>query len=275
MGGIKVTPFFFCPLWGHPESEIESFCARVAEAGFDGVEIYLPVLDNEYRDRVLALFDKHKLQWIAQNAQFYDDAEDPVKKLRRHLEWQVEAKPLKIDAHTGRDWFPDEVNQRFIDVAQEVSEASGIPILHEIHRSRFTFCAHGTRRWLERNPKMRLTADFSHWCTVAESLLEDQPEAVALAIERSDHIHARVGHIEGPQVNDPFAPEWKDSLDAHLGWWDAMVSNHRKNGTQLTITPEFGPFPYLPTAPQTLKPFVEQWTLNLQMLELLKSRYGE
>ena len=80
-----MEPLFFCPLWGHPESEIESFCARVAEAGFDGVEIYLPVMDNEYRDRVLALFDKHKLQWIAQNAQFYNDAEDPAKKLRNSL----------------------------------------------------------------------------------------------------------------------------------------------------------------------------------------------
>jgi sugar phosphate isomerase/epimerase len=56
-----MEPLFFCPLWGHPESEIESFCARVAEAGFDGVEIYLPLMDNAYRDRVLALLGKHKL----------------------------------------------------------------------------------------------------------------------------------------------------------------------------------------------------------------------
>lgn len=34
----------------------------------------------------------------------------------------------------------------------------------------------------------------AHWVAVAESFLEDQSEAVKLAIERADHIHARVGY---------------------------------------------------------------------------------
>ncbi|GAB1483119.1 hypothetical protein MASR2M78_19350 [Treponema sp.] len=51
----------------------------------------------------------------------------------------------------------------------------------------------------------------SRWCTVAESYLEDQKEAVDAALSRTDHIHARVGFPEGPQVGDPAAPEWEES----------------------------------------------------------------
>jgi hypothetical protein len=70
------------------------------------------------------------------------------------------------------------------------------------------------------------------------------------------------------------APEWNGALEAHLAWWNRIVATHREKGTQASITPEFGPFPYLPAAPTTLKPFVEQWALNLQMLELFKTRYS-
>ncbi|WP_460640363.1 hypothetical protein [Larkinella harenae] len=45
------------------------------------------------------------------------------------------------------------------------------------------------------------------------------PEAAHLAIEHTDHIHSRVGHPEGPQVNDSGAPEWTEALNARRTQW--------------------------------------------------------
>jgi hypothetical protein len=47
-------------------------------------------------------------------------------------------------------------------------------------------------------------------------MLDDQNETINLALSRTGHIHARIGHPEGPQVNDPRAPEWKNIVDTHL-----------------------------------------------------------
>lgn len=44
--------------------------------------------------------------------------------------------------------------------------------------------------------------DYSHFCVVAESYLEEQSEMLEQVNERSFHIHARVGYPQGPQVTD-------------------------------------------------------------------------
>lgn len=109
---------------------------------------------------------------------------------------------------------------------------------------------------------------------VSESLLADQGEAVALAVSRTDHLHARVGHSQGAQVSDPRAPEWSGALDAHLSWWDAIVARHRAEGTDLGVTLEFGPPPYLPTLPFSGQPVADQWGLNLWLQQTLRRRWA-
>jgi hypothetical protein len=136
------------------------------------------------------------------------------------------------------------------------------------------FAAHITRRFLEEIPEIRLTLDISHWCNVHESLLQDQKEAVALALDHSDHIHARVGHAEGPQISAPNAPEWQEALQAHLAWWDQIVSRLRESEQTVTITPEFGPPAYMPTVPYTGQALADNWKVNLEMMTLLKDRYA-
>jgi hypothetical protein len=105
---------------------------------------------------------------------------------------------------------------------------------------------------------------------VHESLLEDQTEAVELAIAHAVHIHSRVGHAESPQVNDPRAPEWSVAMAAHLNWWDKIVGKHQKQGKTLTITTEFGPAAYMPTVPFTQMPLANQWEINVYMMDFSK-----
>ena len=65
-----------------------------------------------------------------------------------------------------------------------------------------------------------------------ETLLEDQRKQFNMALARVDHIHARIGHPEGPQVNDPRAPEWENAVKAHLEWWDKIVAIKINRGIQ-------------------------------------------
>jgi hypothetical protein len=96
---------------------------------------------------------------------------------------------------------------------------------------------------------------------------------VDLAISRAEHIHARIGHPEGPQVNDPRAPEWENAIKAHFSWWDKIIERKKQRGEQMTILTEFGPPDYMPTLPYTQQPLADQWAINFYMMNLLRQRY--
>lgn len=267
---------FFCPFWGFEGMEFERYCEQVALAGYDGVEMNLSY-DDTQNARNLDLLKQFQLAFLGQHSQTYtSDFTEHLKQYEYELRRLAEVEPILINSQTGKDWFSFELNQRLILLAQRIAEETDVKIIHEMHRGKFSFCGTALQPFLDKNPGLRITADFSHWCTVSESLLADQPEAVASAIERSDHIHARVGHPEGPQVNDPRAPEWGDALEAHLGWWDRIVEYHRQAGSAaVTITPEFGPWPYMPELPYTRQPLTSQREANLHMMNLLKGRWGD
>jgi hypothetical protein len=88
-------------------------------------------------------------------------------------------------------------------------------------------------------------------------------------------VHARIGHTQGSQVADPAWPEYADALEAHLKVWDQWISGKKKEGVEVcTITPEFGPPPYLITFNNTIDVQQQQWKLNLWMKNLLNRRYN-
>ncbi len=179
--------------------------------------------------------------------------------------------PDFINAHTGKDYFSFEDNCRIIESFLELQQQTGIRILHETHRGRFSFHAPALLRYLDMFPELELTGDFSHFCTVSESMLADQEAILQRIIPHVGHIHARVGFEQGPQVNNPFAPEWQLHLSQFVNWWQQIVSQNKlRNKDVLTITPEFGPVPYMPVEPFTQKELANQWQLNVLMKEYLQ-----
>ena len=172
---------------------------------------------------------------------------------------------MKINSQTGKDHFTEGQNTALIALAGE-------QVIHETHRGKFSFAAHITKKFIEKIPSLKLTFDISHWVNVAESFLEDQTDAVDLAISRAEHIHARVGYPEGPQVPDPRVAEWHPALEKHLAWWDKILEIKKENA--LTITCEFGPKPYMIHSPKGNEPLADQWEVNLYMMNLLKKRYA-
>ncbi len=254
----------------------DTFLENVKRAGYDGVEMGLPFeLSEVEKSERLAGLKAHGLAFIGQHWQTIEpDFNVHLRVFEKHLFSIASGKPLFINSQTGKDYYSRQQNMILINRANEISRETGIKIIHETHRGKWSFAAHITKEYLTKHPDIRITFDASHWCNVAESMLADQQEAIDLAIKHADHIHARVGFQEGPQVNDPRAPEWKNELDTHLSWWDQIVDLHRKKGTEvLTITPEFGAPPYLPLLPYTRQPIADQWEINVFMMNLLADRY--
>lgn len=265
---------FFAPHWGNT-LPFEQFCRNVKAAGYDGVEMDLP-FEEDRKDAILGTLARHGLGLIGQYWQSLEaDPDQHAENYAKYLRHLSAARPLFINCQTGKDYFTVEQNQRLFELADRISAETGVKIVHETHRGKALFAAHITRDYLRSRPTVRLALDISHWCNVHESLLADQTEAVALALQHTDHLHSRVGHPEGPQVNDPRAPEWAEALSAHLAWWDQVVALHRKKSTPLTITTEFGPAPYMPLLPHTQMPVASQWEINVAMMNLLKERYAD
>jgi sugar phosphate isomerase/epimerase len=260
--------------WGF-EGTLRDYITKVKQEGYDGIEIWWPMEERELTE-LAGLLNENDLE-----AGFLCGAQDI--NYTEHFNFfkkMVEAaasnrliKPLYINCHSGRDYFTYEQNRSFIDFTIALSKKTGIKILHETHRSRIMYAAPAGRNYFDKIPDLRITFDVSHWCNVSESLLANQGETMKIALERTDHIHARIGHPEGPQVNDPRAPEWKEALDAHLAWWDKVVEMKKASGDTLTILTEFGPADYMPTEPYSRKPLADQWGINVFMKDLLRKRY--
>lgn len=175
--------------------------------------------------------------------------------LREQVEEALPYAPRLINAHSGLDRWSATEQQDFFHAALELEQRIGIPIAHETHRRRCLATPWNTAALLDRFPALKLTADLSHWVCVCERLLEDFAPLLARVAARTIHVHARVGYEHGPQVPDPRAPEWQPQLLAHEAWWSQIWQSQRDaNFAATTLTPEFGPPPYLWTWPHTGAP---------------------
>ncbi|HQS04775.1 MAG: xylose isomerase [Sphingobacteriales bacterium 17-39-43] len=262
--------------WGY-QGTMDSFCAKIKKEGYDGIELWWPTENKKAQDEIFAALKTYDLEIgflcggsqsnPQEHLEFYKRMVDAAAK-------QNIQRPLYINNHSGKDYFSFDDNKKFIEHTQALAKETGLLICHETHRGRMLFAAHITRNFLEKYPDLRLTLDISHWCNVHESLLADQKETIDLALARTDHIHARIGHPEGPQVNDPRAPEWEQTVKQHFEWWDKIVERKRRNGERVTVLTEFGPPDYMPTYPYTRQPLADQWAINVHMMHLLRKRYS-
>jgi sugar phosphate isomerase/epimerase len=266
----------FAPHWGSNELAPAQFIERVVAAGFDGIEMSLP-LERAQREDWTTRIAGAGLGLIAQQWEtaFHPRYEAHCEALALYLDNACAARPLFVNSHTGKDYYTAEQNRALIALAGDVSRTHGVPVVHEIHRSRFSGHPALLLPLLRELPALELTADLSHWCCACESLLEDQPQTLDQTLPRVRHIHARVGHAQGPQVGDFRAPEAQAALQQHLQWWDRIVALRKAAGAaHITLTPEFGPAPYTQSLPYTGAPVSNAWELNVAMLMLLRQRYG-
>lgn len=256
--------------WERWEQPLVPFLEDVASAGFAATEIYIPAM-AESPAECGRLHRQAGLALVAQIITEGPTVADHIRCFEERFLRALDCGPVAVNSHTGRDIWSLDDNLRLFDKALELEDRHGIPICHETHRSRALFCVPAALALINARPGLKLTADFSHWLCVHESDLADQQESVAAAISSAWHIHARVGHSQGPEVPDPRVPEWQTWLDLSLGFWRKIVAVRRNSGAAfLTITPEFGPPPYMPTHPSTGEPLADAWELNCWMADVLR-----
>jgi len=268
---------YICPFWGQDKTTASTFIENALSAGFDGVEVNVPD-DNAFEDDLLKTINETGCVLIAQ--QWLPPKDESVAeymiRFRERMERLITFNPVFINSHTGKDFFSFSDNCKIIKQANRISKISGVKIVHETHRGRFNFSTFATQVYLDKFPNMQINADISHWCNVSESFLEDQQETLELAFKHSYYIHARVGHTQSAQVNDPFAPEWKETLDIFVGWWKRILINANARGDkEFYICPEFGPYPYMPYFTNPFEPMQDQWDLNVKMMNYLKKELIE
>lgn len=272
---------YSCSYWGNDQYAPKAFVDKVHQSGYDGVELFLQPPDKvsvEFVDSISAIRKENPdfyLIALQLTVPVNESVDRYIQRMEDSLESLSALDPLFINSHTGKDHYTFDDNCRVIEAALNFSQKKGVRILHETHRGRFSFHTSTLQRYLKKFPELELVGDFSHFCTVSESMLEDQEDILNTIIPHVRHVHARVGFEQGPQVNDPAAPEWQKHLDRFVGWWKQVADQNKLRGRdRLTFTPEFGPVPYMPVEPYTQKPMSSVWDNNLFMLHKLKVALG-
>jgi hypothetical protein len=245
----------FKTLWGFDGDYLAALEQALAD-GYDGIEGPAP-LDPIQRDEFSAALHENGLLYIQEICTGGDYVPQRQASVAQHL-YDLEAgmaraaplAPLFVTSMAGCDAWPEAQSIRFFEEAMGLAEQQGVLLNFETHRSRSLFHPWVTKRVVEALPTIRLTVDYSHWCVVCERLLDSELDVLTAISANVQHIHARVGYAQGPQVPHPAAPEYAEALAAHQRWWAMIWQAQAAAGTTLsTMTPEFGPDGYLQQLP--------------------------
>ena len=260
---------FFQTDWGN-QLPLDEFLFKVKAQGYDGVEVWMPDAQDaksqlkqgleKYGLKVIFLHGTNKGLPYQESLEAYKDGLEEI------LRWN----PVKVNSHTGNDFWTLEQNLAFLEAGEKIAADAGIPLVHETHRARFSYTLPATLEMLADFPALKLTLDISHWMVVHERLISQKDPFLQRILPAVQHIHARVGFSEGPQINNPAAPEWADALEIHLDIWEKIIRSTTRD--IFTITTEFGPPPYLPTVPFTNEPIADQWAANVFIMNAIKAR---
>ena len=236
-------------LWG-VEEPWEAFFAGLKAKGYGAIDA---ALWDESKDAWLKdQLQKNSLQLVCMIHSGGGTVAEHLRGYEAVYKRARSFKPFRIYAHAGKDSFNESQQNEFFSAALAIDPK----VAFETHRGRILYNPWTTARLMEKFPQLRLNSDLSHWACVSESLLEGPGERAILkeAAERTDHLHARVGHEQGPQVPDPRNEIWRAQRDAHEAWWDQIWESQKRRGMEVsTLTPEFGPPAYQPTNPITGK----------------------
>ena len=231
-------------LWGVTKSYATAF-AEFKKQGYKAIEAGLVFL-QEPQEIFFKCLDEFNLQWIPMVFTQGKSVADHINSFKSQVLEVAKHKPLLINSHSGRDAFNREDAVVFFREALKIQNDVGIPVAHETHRSRILYNPWITKDILLELPALQICSDYSHWVTVCERLIDDEFEIFKLCAERCLHIHARVGYEQGPQVPDPRLPEYQSHVATHEQWWDMIWQAQRAAKRKITtLTPEFGPAPYL------------------------------
>jgi hypothetical protein len=169
-----------------------------------------------------------------------------------------------------------------------IEKEIGIKLVHETHRQRLFFSPYNFRDIMDSIDEnvinnLRINADLSHWVCVCEKVFNSNDQrdnwwsnVLDKVSNHCDYIHARVGYEEGPQINNPKAPEHSETILAHLSWWEVIIKSQiRRNLDICYICPEHGPYPYQQSLPFSNEPVAVLEECNQEIARLVTERFNK
>lgn len=254
---------------------VEERVAAIAEAGFDGINGYIP--PPEQQDRWRRLLERYGLSFSV-NA-YPKTAED------------MDVFLAQAAAYGGIQHINVQVMTPFLVGAPAVgllreldrlSAEAGIPAFIETHRGTITQDLLRTLEYLDALKSLRLTADLSHYIVAGEMhTVSDEAEGLlGRIVRRAAAFHARVSNGEQIQVDvgengeHPMMPHFKR-------WWGEGMRHWRSAagpGDVLPFVVELGPPPYAITADEHAGRTAEigdRWRQSLLLLRTIRGLWEE
>lgn len=221
---------FFADITELEQLSLEMQFQKVKEAGYDGIQ--LTVEDVKNTTLLKELLDTYQLQCIAQINTSGINGEAHKNSFKKQLDICAPLNPVVINALTGKDYFSFGENVQILNEAIVLEKTYGIHITHEMYRGRFSFAAHMMERYLSLLPNLKIAANFSEWCTVAGTYLEDQQEAVSMAVKKSYHIKGNWHGTSSGKVRE----NQKYADEKFLYWWHRIIQYQDHKIAVLPIT---------------------------------------
>ena len=241
--------------------------AGVREAGFDGLEASLSDIGStsEERRNFVAAAQAEDLSLILSAYSSWPNYEGDFESIpldahlsnlssefreiaALHTSLPAGSPIIGVNAHSGSDAWTESENVDFFARALEASDGCELPnVSHETHRARALCCPFVTARLLAAVPRLRLTSDFSHWVLKCERLLDAPAEAALLRdtiAPAVDHLHARIGTPQQPQVADVEAASVRGAAERFYSFWtEVWTAAQRRSLSRrdFTATVEYGP----------------------------------
>jgi hypothetical protein len=223
------------------EWSLEEQVAMVADAGFDGMDIYTfapeksraakRLLDDRGLACTVCAFPKSV-------ETFQADIDMALELGGRHLNIIVQIYPMTVAE--GVD---------ILGRMLEMGEKAGMPILVETHRDCITTDMLYTLQLMEQLPHMEMCADLSHFVVAREFTwpVPERDEAwIQQVLDRSVAFQGRVASREQVQVALDF-PQHQGWVGKFRQWWEDGMRKWRARMPQdatLNFLVELGPPPY-------------------------------
>jgi len=193
----------------------DEVCAKVAEAGYDGMAIDLGAGDVQQAYEVEPIMRKHGLTpLIVAFPKTVASLEDTLKMAKDFgspfVDVIGQVMPLSVDGMIPviREWM-------------EMSDRVGMPVQFETHRNCITNDLFATLCLIDAIPEMRLCVDLSHFIVDREFKLpmsRHEMGMISRILERSDSFQGRVASRQQIQLQLDF-PQHQKWVDLFKGWW--------------------------------------------------------
>jgi hypothetical protein len=194
--------------------------------------------------------------------------EEAVENRARHLNIIGNVYPMTVEEGAR-------IVNRWLDDCQR----AGISVTIETHRDAITTDLLYTLQLMDAVPRMRLTADLSHFVVAREFALPISSEVemqIERVLDRAEGFQGRIASREQIQIPIGF-PQSRRWVELFEGWWRrGFRSWRRRSGpdAQLNFLCELGPPEYAITGADGWE-LSDRWQETLQIRDRARAIWGE